>query len=88
MPLPEGPEQLRSYFASVSAEHPEDPHWANGLMMCDWWLRLRAAATVTQPEIDSFIKRLAEETDSGTGWLELGLQFKHWARGQGFGVRV
>ena len=86
MPLPEGPEQLRSYFAGVSARNPDQPHWTNGVMMCDWWLRLCAAASVTQTEIDSFIRRLDDEKDNGTGWLDLGLQFKHWARGRGFGV--
>ncbi len=70
----------------MSAEHSQDPHWANGVTMCDWWLRLRAETSVTQAEIDSFIKRLAEEKDSGTGWIDLGLQFKHWARGRGFRV--
>jgi hypothetical protein len=50
--------------------------------MCDWWLRLCAA------EIDLFIERLDGEKDGGSGWLDLGLQFRHWARGQGFGVGV
>jgi hypothetical protein len=82
--LPVGAEQLRNYFESVSSEHPDDPHWANGVEMCDWWLRLTSAASASQAEIDLFLKRLAEEKDAGSGWLDLGMQFRHWARLQGF----
>jgi hypothetical protein len=84
MPLPKGPEQLRRYFVSVGAEHPEDAHWSNGVMMCDWWLRLMPAASVSQAEIDSFSTRLAQEKDFGSGWIDLGMQFRHWARDRGF----
>jgi hypothetical protein len=75
--LPVGAEELRSYFASVSAERPEDPHWTNGIMMCDWWLRLASAASTGQVEIDSFLKRLTEEKDAGAGWLDLGMRFSN-----------
>jgi len=86
IPLPEGPERLRSYFAGVSAMNPGQPQWTNGVMMCDWWLRLCTAASVTQIDIDLFIRRLDEEKHKGSGWIDLDLQFKHWARGRGFVV--
>jgi hypothetical protein len=82
--LPVGADELRSYFASVSAEYPEDAHWRNGVEMCDWWLRLCNSSSVGQADIDMFIKRLSEEKDAGSGWLDLGMQFRHWAKLRGF----
>lgn len=82
--LPVGVDELRCYFASVSAEYPEDPHWKNGVEMCDRWLQLSGSPSVTQTDIDLFIKRLAEEKDAGSGWLDLGIQFRYWARLHGF----
>ncbi len=80
---PEGPRQFRQYFSRVNAQYPGQ-HWENGVMMSDWWLRLEAAESVTQAEIDSFIQRLQAEPDPGSGWLDLYHQFKHWANQRGF----
>lgn len=82
--LPDGAEELRTYFASVSAKYPENPHWKNGVEMCDWWLRLSNSSSVTQGDVDFFIKRLSEEKDAGSGWIDLGMQFRHWASLHGF----
>ena len=78
-------DKMRRYFVRVGSESP-DPHWANGVMMCDWWIRLQEARIIPQSEIDSFLKRLAEEKNPGSGWLEIHLQFKIWAKEHGFTV--
>ena len=79
--LPNGPLELRTYFASVDPLHNTekryDPHWQHGVDMCDWWLRLQSKSDLCQDDIDAFLKRHRAEKDHGSGWLDLGLQFTH-----------
>lgn len=84
--LPKGPEQLREYFASVSAAHPEDVHWRNGVEMAERWFAYCRRDDVSQAEIDQFIHRMQQEPNHGSGWFDLLLQFKWWARQKGFRV--
>jgi hypothetical protein len=80
--LPRGPAELLGYFEFVGGKNP-DNHWRNGADMCRWWLAFIANGA-TQTDIDKFVARLESEPNSGSGWLDLGMQFRHWARTQGF----
>lgn len=80
--LPVGAEKLLRYFESIDREYPGE-HWRNGAEMCRRWLQLLADGA-TQTDIDQFVARLESEPGSGSGWLDLGMQFRHWARSQGF----
>lgn len=80
--LPTGPEQLLQYFEAAARESG-DPHWRNGVEACSRWLAL-IDGIVTQTEIDQLIAWLDAEPDPGSGWLDLELQFRAWARDQGF----
>jgi hypothetical protein len=82
LPLPVGAEQLLRYFEGVDREHP-GPHWQNGAEMCRRWLGL-LAGNPSQADIDAFVARLEVEPNCGSGWLDLGMQFRHWARSRGF----
>jgi len=82
--LPVGAAQLRHYFEEMARAHP-DPHWRNGVVLCNQWLGL-IAGPATQADIDRFIARLDSEPEPGSGWLDLAIQFRAWARAQGFGV--
>lgn len=70
------------YFEGVDREYPGD-HWHNGAEMCRRWQELLAGQP-TQADIDAFVARLEAEPNPGSGWLDLGMQFRHWARQQGF----
>jgi hypothetical protein len=83
--LPRGPDELLGYFAGVNRDYPAK-QWEAGVELCHWWLRLLAEGA-TQPEIDRFVARLESEPCTGSGWLDLGMQFRHWARSSGFNVR-
>ena len=80
--LPVGAKELLEYFEGVAREHPEE-HWRSGADLCRWWLCL-AAGPIGQGDVDQFIQRLESEKAAGSGWLDLGLQFRAWARTQGF----
>jgi hypothetical protein len=80
--LPQGAAELLAYFEGVSRANPH-PHWRAGAEVCRRWMVL-ADGPVTQAEIDRFVARLESEPTPGRGWIDLDLQFRHWARGQGF----
>lgn len=82
MQLPVGADELLRYFEGVSREHAGE-HWHNGVEMCRRWLQLIATGA-TQIDVDEFVARLQSEKDHGSGWVDLGLQFRHWARSRGF----
>ena len=77
--LPVGAEQLLRYFEGVGREYPSN-HCRNG---CQRWQALLAGQP-TQADIDVFVARLEAEPSGGSGWLDLGMQFRHWARQRGF----
>jgi hypothetical protein len=81
--LPRGAGELLNYFEDVNREDP-DEHWQNGADMCRRWLALADATAVSQAEIDDFVAQLKAEPKPGTDWIDLGMQFKHWARSRGF----
>jgi hypothetical protein len=84
--LPKGPNQLEAYFASVNQSYPRRRWAKNGIQMCRWWAEFQEAEAPTQADIDAFLALLNAETDIGSGWVDLGLQFSHWARQRGFRV--
>jgi hypothetical protein len=82
--LPAGASGLLRYFEGV-ARASARPHWRNGVVMCNRWLGL-IAGPATQADIDRFIEQLVSEPEPGSGWLDLGIQFRAWARSQGFRI--
>lgn len=80
--LPVGADELLQYFEGVNRKYPGE-HWCNGAAMCRRWLALISDGA-TQADIDQFVARLESEPHPGSGWFDLGLQFRHWARSQGF----
>jgi len=77
--LPIGASELLRYFEGVDRGYP-DPHWRRGAEMCRKWLRL-TAGPVTQQDVDEFVRLLNSEVSPGSGWLDLGMQFRAWAQG-------
>jgi hypothetical protein len=51
--------------------------------MCRRWQALLTGQP-TQADIEDFVTRLEAEPNYGSGWLDLGMQFRHWARSRGF----
>ena len=80
--LPVGADQLLRYFEGVDREYPGE-HWRNGAAMCRRWQELLSGQPA-QADIDAFVARLEAEPNYGSGWLDLGMQFRHWARQRGF----
>lgn len=80
--LPEGAEDFLRYFEGVNRQYPGE-HWRNGAEMSRRWLALLAGEP-TQADIDEFVARLEAEPNYGSGWLDLGMQFRSWARQCGF----
>jgi hypothetical protein len=80
--LPIGAAELLAYFEGVSRQDA-DPHWRRGADLCREWLVFRARPA-TQADIDQFVARLQSEPTPSTGWFDLGMQFRTWARAQGF----
>lgn len=74
--------ELLEYFEATNRAYPGE-HWRNGAEMCRWWLRLISSGA-TQSDVDEFVARLEAEKDYGSGWLDLGLRFRGWARSRGF----
>ena len=81
--LPHGANELLQYFEGVNREYPGE-HWRNGAEMCRRWLLLADVPGVSQVDIDAFVARLRSEPNPGSGWTDLGMQFKYWARTRGF----
>lgn len=81
---PRGAEELLQYFEGVDRDYPGE-HLRNGAEMCRRWQVLMTTLP-TQADIDTFVARLEAEPNFGTGWLDLGMQFRHWALQQGFRV--
>lgn len=73
-------EQLLHYFARLG---DSGVHFHNGAEMCCRW-KLLLVGQPTQAEIDAFVSRLESEPDFGSGWQDLNMQFRYWARTQGF----
>jgi hypothetical protein len=82
--LPIGASELLRYFERVDSAYP-DPHWRRGAEMCREWIRL-TSGPVTQQDVDEFVRLLNSEASPGSGWLDLGMQFRGWARDRGFKV--
>lgn len=82
--LPVGATELLAYFEGV-ARHDPRPHWREGAEMCRRWMDL-ASRSPRQSDIIEFAARLDAEPAPGSGWLDLAMQFRHWARCQGFEV--
>ena len=80
--LPVGASELLRYFEDVDGEYP-DPHWRRGAEMCREWLRLMSGP-VAQQDVDDFVRRLTSEPSPGSGWVDLDMQFRAWARDRGF----
>ncbi len=81
---PTGPLKLLRYFERCDRERP-DAHWQAGVAMCRLWLEL-LEAEVQQADVDAFLARLEAERNPGSGWVDLGMQFRFWARSSGFKV--
>jgi len=75
-------ERLLRYFESVDRMYSGE-HWRNGAEMCRRWLQLHRDGA-TQGDVNQFLARLEAASDSGSGWLKLGMRFRPWARSQGF----
>jgi hypothetical protein len=82
--LPVGAAELLRYFEGVDREYP-DAHWRRGAEMCRQWLRL-TSGPVTQQDVDEFVGKLGAEQNPGSGWMDLGMQFRAWAHDRGFKV--
>ena len=82
--LPVGAAELLRYFEGVDGEYP-DPHWRKGAEMCQRWFHL-SSGPVSQQDVDEFVRELSAEPSPGSGWLDLGMQFRAWARDRGFKV--
>ena len=77
--VPSGASELLRYYEKLAEKFPQSPHWQNGVELCQRWLRLASQGHVTQADIDEFVTRLDSEPQPGSGWLDLGLRFRHWA---------
>ena len=84
IPLPVGAAELLRYFERVDREYP-DAHWRKGAEMCRRWLHL-TCRSASQQDVDEFVRDLSAERSPGSGWLDLGMQFRAWARDRGFKV--
>ena len=82
--LPVGAAELLRYFEGVAREYP-DAHWERGAEMCRRWLHF-ISASATQQGVDEFVRALSAGQSPGSGWLDLGMQFRAWARDRGFEV--
>ncbi len=80
--FPRGADKLLQYFEGVNREYPA-AHWQNGAEMCRRWLSLTEASDLSQADVDAFVARLKAESNPGSGWMDLGMQFRHWARSRG-----
>jgi hypothetical protein len=75
-------EKFLRYFEGVAGQYPGE-HWRDGAELCRRWLALLSSGA-TQPDIDEFVARLEAEKNQGSGWLDLSMQFRRWARANGF----
>lgn len=78
-----GPHKLIKYFRH-QYESSHDEHYKNGMSLCEKWISLLKNPDVHQGDISDFIAILNEEKNYGSGWIDLKLQFKAWARHNGF----
>lgn len=78
-----GARQLLVYFERLR-RGSSDPRGARGAEMCRRWMTLQERGEVSQNDIDAFLAGLEAEPEPGSGWMDLGMQFRHWARTRGF----
>lgn len=74
--------QLLRYFERTHHDCG-DEQMRRGAAICRRWLEMTASGT-TQAAIDDVAAALEAEASPGSGWVDLGLRFKHWARERGF----
>ena len=74
-------QQMLAYFERQSRENT-DPHWQRGVEMCRHWADIKKSPS--QATIDQFLLDFSAESNPGTGWIDLGLRFRFWARSEGF----
>ena len=67
---------LLGYFERMGSDE--------GAELCRRWLDLQGRSAVSQGDIDAFLARLERAREPGSGWMDLGMQFRHWARTRGF----
>jgi hypothetical protein len=80
--MPHIAEKLLRYFEHTQRNYP-DQHWQNGVDMCHCWLALYNSPEVLQSDIDAFLSLVESESNPGTGWIELDVMFRQWARSVG-----
>jgi hypothetical protein len=80
--IPTGAHELLRYFEDLTARNPS-AHYQHGVAMCLRWIELIDKGA-SQSDITGYLSQLKSELEPGTGWIDLGLQFKSWARASGF----
>ena len=84
--LPADVKHFLRYFEATNRDYP-DERWQNGAELSRRWLAMQAQDQISQAEIDEFLELLqAEPNKQGSGWWDLDIHFRRWARSLGFRV--
>jgi len=76
-------EKAKRYFERLAQQNPS-PHGGNGVAICQQFLELQHRQAVSQSDVDNLLARLVAEPSPGTGWYEVEILCRHWARQRGF----
>ncbi|MBN2211134.1 MAG: hypothetical protein JW709_07030 [Sedimentisphaerales bacterium] len=80
------PNHFIQYFQKLSVEQSDNSQWRFCLEMAESWLAYCQKTDLSQTDINSFIQRVDASPYSGSGLLDMMLQFKGWAKKKGFKV--
>lgn len=83
-------EKLVAYFRRVAVENAEANgpthlvgHWQRGVILAEKLVRLMNSSAIAQAEIVELLAALSLEKSPCSGWLELQICARWWARQQG-----
>lgn len=80
IPPPPGAKRLLAYFHNRSA--PDSAQCEKAHYVCKRWIAMCESGEVNQWEINELLILLDSEEDTGSGWLDLRMQFGAWVAKQ------
>ncbi len=76
-------DDLLEYFVRFAKEQPAVEEWAHGARLTRRWLDLMGAPTVKQTDVTELVRELEAFPDPGSGWFDLLIRVRYWARKSG-----
>jgi hypothetical protein len=78
-------QNLLNYFQETANLDP-NPKWKLGAEVARTWLELINAPLASQEDIDALVEIISQYKSQSSGWFDLGIGVRHWARSKGYSI--